>query len=181
MPLPRLVTSTSATPRLPMTSLLLIQTAAVSAAGQKKRVVLVLPERISTMSHLRRLREPICTPYLSPLLCHHVSVLMLIMASFSQTHHAQRALLALSDGESPGCYNRGSLSGILAFLFPKGIWRHAENTNVGHNSTAESGCRSSSLETHQQWQAILVSLPRKSACWRTESAGEALGPVLDQR
>ena len=67
------------------------------------------------------------------------------MARVLQTYHTQRALLAFSDGESPGCHNRGSLSRLLAFLFPKGVWRHAASTNVGHNSTAESGCRSSSL------------------------------------
>ena len=58
----------------------------------------------------------------------------------TQTHHTQRALPALSNGESPGCYHRGSLSRVLTFLFPKGVWRHAENTDVGHSSTAESRC-----------------------------------------
>lgn len=54
-----------------------MQNAAVSAAGQKKKVVLASPGRISTMLHLKRLQEPICTPYLSRLLYHRVSVLTL--------------------------------------------------------------------------------------------------------
>ena len=77
MPLPQLVTSTSVTPLSPTTSLLSMQTAVVSAAGQKKKVVLASLGRISTMLHLKRLQEPICTPYLSQLPCHRVSVLTL--------------------------------------------------------------------------------------------------------
>lgn len=63
------------------------------------------------------------------------------LTSFVQIDHAQCALPALFDGQSSSSHHRRPISGILACLLQKGVWRrHDESADVGSDGV-EGGWR----------------------------------------